>query len=189
VDPWLSSLYFSTVDVIAFWFQAHSAALNRPHFSVSSPTNRIEDQQGIPAAQGMAGFTPLDATRHHSIVREHANDIHNINFTVAQALQMSSNLCSEQGASLQENDRSQIKTVMVQTKQNFEKFRTKYQPMTPARDEKVLTSQEAYWVFFALSGSDFDKSVKMADEMTKSLEQVEDIVKFLEWKQRNTGAC
>jgi hypothetical protein len=136
----------------------------------------------------MPGLSPLDATRHHSIVREHADDIHNINFTVAQTLRNASRLRSTLNASLQEIDRSRVDGVLSESKQTFDKFKKKYQPTTPGKDEKALTAEEAYWIFFSLSGSDFDKSVKMAEDMTKVLRGLEEILIFLEEKRRYAAA-
>ena len=135
----------------------------------------------------MPSLTPLDATHHKSIVCERGDDIHNINFTVGQLLQSIFNLRSRVTASLAEQERSRVESVVLQGKQTFDKFRKKYQPIMLGKNEKVLTSEEAYWIFFALSGSDFDKSVQMADDMTKSLQHLEEIVIFLETKQRNVG--
>ena len=43
----------------------------------------------------MPSRSPLDATRHHSIVRERADDNHNINITVEQISRRVSNLYSK----------------------------------------------------------------------------------------------
>jgi hypothetical protein len=130
----------------------------------------------------ISSLTPLDATRHKSLVREHAADIHNVNFTVAEIWKKSADLCSKFGSRLSESDQSRVENIMKQSRQTFDKFGRKYQPSTPAKDEKLLTSEEAYWVFFAFSGSDFDKSVQMADELTKALEQLVEMVNYLEDK-------
>lgn len=138
----------------------------------------------------MPSLSPLDATRHHSMVRQRADDIHNINFTVDRiSRRVSSSLSSHVAASLSEKDRARVDRVMMQGKQTFDKFKKKYQPRTPAQEERVLTFDEAYWVFFALSGSDFDKSVQMADDMTRCLQQLEEIAMFLEKKRRSISWC
>ena len=108
----------------------------------------------------MSVLTPLGATRDNSKVREHADDIHNINFTADQRLQKTSILRSRIAAILTENDR--LHTVIrssCKAKQTFGKLRKKYQPSTPEKSERVLTPKKTYWIFFALSGMDFDKSV------------------------------
>ena len=133
----------------------------------------------------MPSLSPLDATRHHSMVRQRADDIHNINFTVDRISRRVSSLSSKVAASLPEKDRARVDRVMMQGKQTFDKFKKKYQPRTPAQEEKVLTFDEAYWVVFALSGSDFDKSVQMADDMTRCLQQLEETVMFLEKKRKS----
>jgi hypothetical protein len=97
-------------------------------------------------------LTPLDGTRHNSIVREHADDIHNINFTVEQILHKPFRLRSRMTASLAEKERLRMEGVGFQGKQTFDKFRKKYQPSTPEKNEKVLTFEEVYCIFFALSG-------------------------------------